>query len=33
MIITIGNNKGGTGKTAIATHLSIALSKFKKKFY
>lgn len=31
MIITIGNNKGGTGKTAIATHLSIALAKFKKK--
>jgi len=31
MIITIGNNKGGTGKTAIATHLSIALSKHKKK--
>ncbi len=26
-IITIGNNKGGTGKTTITTHLGVALSK------
>lgn len=31
MIITIGNNKGGTGKTTVATHLSVALSKLNKK--
>ena len=28
-IITIGNNKGGTGKTTITTHVGIALSKKK----
>jgi len=26
-IITLGNNKGGTGKTTITTHLGVALSK------
>ncbi|MBU1345301.1 MAG: ParA family protein [Proteobacteria bacterium] len=26
-IITIGNNKGGTGKTTITTHIGVALSK------
>lgn len=28
-IITVGNNKGGTGKTTITTHVGIALSKLK----
>jgi len=30
-IITVGNNKGGTGKTAITTHVGVALSKLQKK--
>ena len=30
-IITIGNNKGGTGKTTITTHLGVALAKLNKK--
>lgn len=31
MIITIGSNKGGTGKTTTATNIAIALAKKIKK--
>ena len=31
MIITVGNNKGGTGKTTVSVHLAVALAKLGKK--